>query len=95
MRYKIPITLFVVALSLPSPPASSQGIQQVRVRWGAYPALPADVVTAGAQEPSRLFTLLEQRKISGSLARQRNPQLSSDQIVVVAVDEEGRMVDDG
>jgi hypothetical protein len=60
--------------------------------WNAYIA-PAPQVTPDAVRPADVFTLLARRSLPGSLSRQRNPEVSSNQIAIVAVNAEGRNID--
>jgi hypothetical protein len=76
-----------------------QTIEQLRLRWGAYPTAPAPMVapnaatTAPAPPPAPdAFTVLERSQAPGPLPRQRNPQLSAEQLVVVAVNGAGEMI---
>ncbi len=93
MRLRIAVWLMVLALAGPAWAAVAQTVQQVRVRWEAYVGAQSQYVPPQPGPPSPSFVLLERRTIPGSLRRERNPQLSSDQIVVVAVDGEGKEID--
>ena len=64
--------------------ANAQMVQEVRIGWEA-PVEPQAPGVAGRQASNR-FTILERQTGPGVVARQRNPELSSDQILVVAVD---------
>lgn len=84
-----PIVLLVWCLAVSGAavgqtPAQSRTAQEVRVRWAAYIAAPEALVRLGAQ-PSNVFTMLERLAVAGPLPRQRDPQLSPDHLVIVAV----------
>jgi hypothetical protein len=66
-----------------------QTVQQVRVQWTTAVS---DVAPPPGQRANPL-RLLARRSVAGSLPRQRNPQMSADQIFVQAVDARGRVVD--
>ena len=74
--------------------AFAQTIHEIRVRWDTYlPGPPAKDARSIREAASNVFTLLERRTFSGKLPRQRNPQVTSDQIVVIARDVNGQLVD--
>ena len=70
--------------------AQVRGVQRVRQLRIATVAAEAD--TEGDAEPP-IFALLEQRVVPGGLRRERFPQLSYDQFVVVVRDAAGRELD--
>src|SRR5215510_7813529 len=72
--------------------ALAQPVQEVRVRWDAYLA-PSPQVTPQQAVPADILTLLERRRVPGSLPKQRHPQFSSDQIAIQAVDSKGDVID--
>lgn len=80
--------------SLVSDVAQVRGVQLVRQLRIATIAAEVDteVDAEGAAAPP-IFALLEQRVVPGSLRRERFPQLSYDQFVVVARDAAGRELD--
>lgn len=82
MRWPIVLMLMIVGFSQAASGAP-QPLQELRVRWDGYDAVP----------PTNVFTLLQRRTLSGSLPRQRNPELSEDQIVIEAVNGEGEQID--
>jgi hypothetical protein len=92
-KYWIVLILVILASGLMDTMVMAQTVQEVRVKWSAYIAAPAPQVEIGKEQPSNIFTLLERRSAPGSLPRQRNPELSSDHIVVIAVDELGKEID--
>jgi hypothetical protein len=75
------------------PTASASATQELTVRWTSSPGANGSVITPGARPASTGFQLLERRPVPGALPRQRNPQLSSDQLVVIGVDAAGREID--
>jgi hypothetical protein len=79
MRVSTAIGLLVLCLA--SPVAAQS--QQLRVLWNASPDL-------GAATPA--FAVIERRALTTGPARQRNPELSSDQVVVRTYDAGGRLV---
>lgn len=93
------VALFVGIASGALSGQSDQGVQQVRVQWStaANAAVPALGQQAAAPAPGQQsvspLTLLERRPTGGSLPRQRNPQVSADQILVQAVNAAGDVVD--
>lgn len=93
MKYWIAFLLMILGLGPPASVVTAQTVREVRVRWEPYIGAPAPQVAPGTEQPSSLFTLLERRRVPGSLPRQRNPELSSEQIVVVAVDAQGLEID--
>jgi hypothetical protein len=93
MRYRITFLLIGLGLGLLGSVAMAETVQEVRVRWDAYIGAPAPQVAPWAEQAPSLFTLLERRRIQGWLPRQRNPELLSEQIVVVAMDAQGFEVD--
>jgi hypothetical protein len=70
----------------------AQTIQEVRVRWDGYIA-PAPQVAPNTARSADIFTLLARRSLPGLLPRQRNPEVSTDQIAILAVNAEGTEID--
>ena len=92
MRYKILLATFFLSIASGSVSGQSpEGVQQVRVQW-TTPADDAPPPAPGRQSLNPL-RLLERRSAAGSLPRQRNPQVSADQILVQAFDARGVLVD--
>lgn len=88
------LTVLVLGVSLSPAVESAQTVQEVRVHWDAYVGgAPQGVRTPRSAQPSESFTILERRRLPGKLPRQRNPELSSDQLMVVAVNALGETVD--
>jgi hypothetical protein len=87
---KLLITVIAVGVAVVSVRGQSQSVLQVRVRWTT--AAPAVAPAPGLPQPSPL-RLLERQRTGDSLPRQRNPQLSSDQLVVQALNARGDVVD--
>ena len=84
----------VLALGLGSTSeARAQTVQQLRVQWVANAGAPPPPIQADKAQASSLFTVLERRLIAGALARQRDPQLSSTQLVLRAVNSRGEIID--
>jgi hypothetical protein len=73
--------------------ANAQMVQEVRITWDASAESRAPGVDGERRQAPNRFTLLGRQTGPGLLARQRNPELSSDQIVVVAVDSVGNEID--
>jgi hypothetical protein len=71
----------------------AQAVQEVRVRWDAYAGTLGPLVAPGAAPPANSFTVLERKRGSGSMPRQRNPEPSSNQIVVLAMSAAGKVID--
>jgi hypothetical protein len=92
---RLTVVLMLVILGV-GQPAWGQGkrIQEVRVRWDAYAGAPApQVAPQPAQPATNVFTVHQRRWVSGSLPRQRDPKLSEDQLVIVALDAQGKRID--
>ena len=92
VRYQILLVLLFVGITSGSTSGQSpQGVQQVRVQW----TTPADGAPppAPGQQAVNPLRLLERRSAGGSLPRQRNPQVSADQILVQAFNARGVLVD--
>lgn len=92
VRYKILLaTLFLCIASGSVRSQSPEGVLQVRVQW----TTPADGTPppAPGRQPVNPLRLLERRSAGGSLPRQRNPQVSADQILVQAFNSRGLLVD--
>jgi hypothetical protein len=87
------LAMLILGIGLSASEATAQTVQEIRIRWDAYIGAPSEV-TAGAAQASPLFTLLERRRVGGTLPRQRNPVLSEDQLVVIAVNGWGETVDE-
>jgi hypothetical protein len=75
------------------PSVSAPAAQELRILWIAYPGAAAPLVPPGRPSAGTQFRVLAQRPVPGTVPRERDPQLSVDQLVVVAVDTEGREVD--
>lgn len=92
MRLPALVMLVVLGMS-PAAFGVTPGLQEVRIRWDTHARAPAPGVAPDAAAAADVFTLLQQRRQSGSLPRHRNPELSAGQIVVVAVNSRGERVD--
>jgi hypothetical protein len=62
---------------------ATRSLQELRIRWDGYDAGP----------PANAFTLLQRRVFSGSLPRNRTPELAEGQILIVFVGGEGEELD--
>jgi hypothetical protein len=82
----------VIELSFLASVLMAQTIQEVRIGWDAYIA-PAPQVGPSTARAADIFTLLARRSLAGLLPRQRNPQISVDQIVILAANLEGTEID--
>lgn len=93
MRSRLVSALLGINVAFWTSLASGQAVEQLRLRWGAYPSAPAPMVAPNAGTPAPpapdAFTVLERSQAPGPLPRQRNPQLSAEQLVVVAVNGAG------
>ena len=81
----------LMAVGAFSAPAWAQTFHEVRVRWDAYPTLPSEsIVQPQRFRAASIFAVIERRRASGALPRQRAIELSADQLLIVAVDRLGR-----
>ena len=89
-RWVLVLVLLGMCVGRQAGAQSAQTVQQLRVQWTT------SVSTLAAPPPGQRVNplrLLERRPAAGSLPRQRNPQLSADQLVVQAFDARGVFVD--
>jgi hypothetical protein len=87
------IFLFIVIMGVGAlcSPTVAQTFQEIRVHWEASPGAPPETLLEPQHyHPAAAFTVVERRHRSGSLPRQRAPELSPDQLLIVAVDSQGR-----
>jgi hypothetical protein len=89
---RMTLLALVVEFSLLASALIAQTIQEIRVGWDAYIA-PTPQVSPGTVRPADIFTLLARRTLPGLVSRQRNPEVSSDQIAILAVNAEGTEID--
>lgn len=89
---RMTLLALVVEFSLLASGLMAQTVQEVRVGWDAYIAA-APQVGPGTARPADIFTLLARRSLPGLLPRQRNPEVSSNQIAILAVNGEGKEID--
>ncbi|HSB72005.1 MAG TPA: hypothetical protein VLT62_21965 [Candidatus Methylomirabilis sp.] len=89
MRNSVIIMGLMLCLGQPVWAVAAENLQEVRIRWDVHPGSPTPHVAPESAVPSTRFTLLERHRVSGTLPRQRSPELSSEQIVVVAMDGQG------
>jgi hypothetical protein len=88
------ILILVLLGTVQSAVAQRRGLQEVRVRWDTYIGSPApQVVPQPAQPTTNAFTVERRWWLSGSLPRRRNSQLSENQLVIVALDAQGKRID--
>lgn len=71
-------------------PAAREAIE-VTVQWQAYGAGPV-LVRPAERVALNAFEIVSQRPAAGSRVRERNPELSADQVVIVMADDRGRAV---
>ena len=72
--------------------AGASGVQEIHVRWDAYAATSERMLRAtAAPRPAANFSILSRRQLAGSLPVQRAPELSSEEVLVVAVDEQAQL----
>lgn len=86
----------VAAFGLAVAGASAQGIlgiQELRIGLDLVVAPTPPSVGGAPAPPPSTSAMLSRHRSSGQLPRQRNPELSSDQIVVVADDAQGQVID--
>lgn len=86
-------TVMALMLGVSTTGALAQTIQELRVGWDTLAAQSAPAGGPSAPPPPSAFTLLGRQSASGTLPRQRNPELSDGQIVVVAEDAQGQVLD--
>jgi hypothetical protein len=80
-----------MSVSLPFWLAYAQTSQEVRVRWEVNIAAPrGTVLEPGQYRPDPMFTIADRRQHSNPMPRQRSPELSADQLLVVAIDTQGQ-----
>lgn len=76
----------------PTPPASSRSHRELRATWEADKAsLPRPAAAQYRNAPGRVALARAAERREGGLPKQRSAELSSDQVVVVALDAGGRM----
>jgi hypothetical protein len=74
--------------------AFGQTIQELRVQWTTAPPLPPGTSAERIGPPAaQLFSILSRQATRGRLPRQREPELNSDQVVIIARDSNGTIVD--
>ena len=89
MRDSVIIMGLMLCLGQPVWTVAAEKLQEVRIRWDVHPGSSTHHVAPESAVPSTRFTLLDRHQVSGSLPRQRSAELSSEKIVVVAVDGQG------
>jgi hypothetical protein len=66
-------------------PTEVQSFQEIRIRWDAADAPSRDMVLTEQEPSKRVLTTIERRKRTQALSRQRSLELSTNQLLVVAV----------
>jgi hypothetical protein len=66
-------------------PAEVQPFQEVRIRWDAADASSRDLILTEQETSNRILTTIERRKRNQALSRQRSLELSTNQLLVAAV----------
>jgi hypothetical protein len=69
---------------------ATDSVREVRVKWTAVAATNA---TTGVRTVNHTFSLVNQRLGQGPLPRERRPELSQDQLVVVETSADGTVLD--
>src|SRR5262245_45617562 len=89
-RYAI-LLVVLTSIGMPFWLAYAQTSQEVRVRWEVNIAAPLGaVLEPGQYRPDPMFTIVDRRQLSNPMPRQRSPELSADQLLVVAIDTQGQ-----
>ena len=87
-------TLAPSGTAAPSVVAPSSGrpttLQEIRVAWTAYAGAPQQMLRPADATPLNVFDLQERRRVTGVLPRERNPELSTDRLVIVGAGADGR-----
>src|SRR5688500_15932941 len=74
--------------------AFAQTVQELRVQWTTSPPLaPKTSAERTGQPVAHLFLILDRQTMSGRLPRQREPELSSDRVVIIARESSGKILD--
>jgi hypothetical protein len=74
--------------------AVAQTVQEVRVRWTtSTPPPPGTSAERIGPAAAQLFSVINRQTRTGRLRRQREPELNSDQMVIIARDSNGKMLD--
>ncbi|MGA9773284.1 MAG: hypothetical protein WBV94_29915 [Blastocatellia bacterium] len=68
-------------------PAEVQSFQEMRIRWDVADAISQDMVLSEQEPVNRVLTAIERKKRAQVLSRQRSLELSTNQLLVVAVNE--------
>jgi hypothetical protein len=88
-----PLTFETLTATVPAAGAiDTGGVREVTVNWNAYAAPPGELAPRNARVPLNRFEVIRQQVVAGPLPRDRNPELSADQIVVVGADANGTAV---
>jgi hypothetical protein len=85
------ITISIISVGALCSPTFAQTFQEVRVRWEAYPAMPSEsILEPQPYRAASIFAIIERRRASGAMPRQRAIELSASQLLIIAVDRLGR-----
>lgn len=91
MRLKSLLSAVGVSVEENSQPVAGQAFRELRIRWEDEAVAPSG--TEAAQAPSlKSLTVLERRLRQDAPSRPRSSEMSPDQILVVAVDAQARMI---
>jgi hypothetical protein len=89
-----PMSFRVLADGTPEAAAIKDQVRQLRIRWTLTPAPPP-----GGNRPAAVpsavpaLSVISEQSIAGSIRRQRQPQVTTDQLVVVQKRADGRALD--
>jgi hypothetical protein len=89
----LPPPLVFETLPAAPPPGAAQadGMEELAIRWRPS-AAPSGTLVAPASAPAGDFELLTRRLLGEAVGFERNPELSDDRLVAVAVDAAGNVV---
>jgi hypothetical protein len=74
--------------------AVAQTVQEVRVQWTtSAPPPPGTSAERTGPAAAQLFSVINRQTRTGRLRRQREPELNSDQMVIIARDLNGKLLD--
>jgi hypothetical protein len=90
---KLVASAWVISALCLAPDVSAQTVQQLKVQWNAYPAGPSITAPTDVRTTPGPFRVLERRSITGSLVRQRDPQMTENHLLVRAVNAGGQIID--
>jgi len=74
-------------------PQASAGVQELTVNWNAFAGAAGQLLSSDAALAAvNTFEVVARQVSAGSLQRERNPELSADQLVAIGADLTGTMV---